>query len=318
MTSHFGKMGGKSFILSLEWWNSPVIFMMRNRIFISFFGLAFGLVPTNGVEAAPKPKTPAKTSATPMRRAGYVVGRVTNSAGKPLAGAEISIFGTTARGDRTRFDALTGANGLFSQRVPDGIYGVGAQWKTTYNGKNYTFNLAPDDGKTGVIHDAADGIVKNFKWKIAGLKPGERAGEPNTHTEVRKYYGGYVYVTAQEKGFGGDFIYFPRGSTLVMTLTPRAKLIDGSVGTPKIFRRKFESDITSNFSWHGENIPIGLYTLTAQLQMADGTIKPLNVKRSADFSGAFTPSVPVDFEPTQFGDMQMMQITVEPLYLPLK
>ncbi|MBW3637432.1 MAG: DUF4198 domain-containing protein, partial [Armatimonadetes bacterium] len=133
---------------------------MRNQI--PLFACLFSCVLVGSTFAAPKArrvqsKTPSKTSSAPQRRAGYVVGRVVNSAGKPLAGAEISIYGTTARGDRTRFDAITGANGVFSQRVPDGIYGVGAQWKTTYNGKNYTFNLAPDDGKTGVIHDAADG-----------------------------------------------------------------------------------------------------------------------------------------------------------------
>lgn len=279
--------------------------------------LAFGIFPAF---AAPKPKSSVarKPAASPVRRPLTVTGRASNNAGKPLAGVEIGIYGTTIRGDRTRFDAITNANGLFSQRVPDGIYGVSATFNTTFNGKNYRFTLAPEDGKTGVIHDAALGIVKNFRGKISGLKPGERAGEAHSHTEGTKYYGGYAYVTAQSRGFGGDFIYFPKGSTLVMTFTPRGKLIDGSVGTPKTYRRTFDSDFTGSFAFTAENMPIGLYNFEARLLLADGSAKPLGVKRSLDFNGPFRSSAQIDFEPTSFGDMQMMQITVEPLFLPLK
>jgi len=193
---------------------------------------------------AKKATTKKTVVSTPPRKPLFVVGRVSTSAGKPLSGAEISIYGTTARGDRTHFETTTAANGLFSQRVPDGIYGVGAQLKTKFNGKNYIFNLHPEDGKTGVTHDAAQGIVKKFRWKISGLKPGEAAGTPETHTEGRKYHGGYVSVSIQEKGFGG-IVYFPKGATIVIDMTPRGKLIDGSVGRVKTFRRTFDADVTS-------------------------------------------------------------------------
>jgi hypothetical protein len=248
---------------------------------------------------------------SPKRKAGYAVGRVLDMAGKPLPGAEVGIYGTTMAGANTRFEATTNAQGMFSQRLPEGIYGLSAYYKTRFNGKNYNFTLEPTDGVTAAKHDSAPGIVKTFVWKIAGLKIGQVPGESGTHTEPRKYYGGFVYLTSKEEGFGGK-VYFPAGSKLSITMTPRGKLIDGRAAKPKMFQRAFDKDIMSGLSWHLADVPIGLYSLSAQLAQPDGTKKPLGVKRSLDFQGAFSPSVNVDFEPTQFGDMQMMQITVEP------
>lgn len=258
-------------------------------------------------KAAPKKKAAASTL---ERKPLYVLGRVTNNAGKAISGAEISIYGTTARGDRSRFETTSGANGLYSQRVPDGIYGVGAQYKTKFSGKNYRLNLHPEDGKTGARHDAAPGIVKNFRWKISGLKPGETAGTPGAYNEGPKYHGGYVSVSSQEKGFGG-IVYFPRGSTIVIDMTPRGKLIDGSVGRVKTFRRTFDADVTSSLSWYLTDIPIGLYVLSARWISPGGTPQPVKVKKSIDFNQPYLAAVNVNFEPTTFNDMQMMQITLQ-------
>ena len=262
--------------------------------------------------AKPAAKSKAKAAQTLARRPLYVAGRVLTMQNKPLSNVEIGIFGTTARGDRTRFEARTDASGQYSLRVPDGIYGVAAYYDKTFNGKNYRFTLHPEDGISSVTHDAATGIVKNFRWKISGLKPGQRPGETGSHTETLKYYGGYVYVTSKEEGTLVTSTYFPAGSTLVMNLTPRTKLIDGSTGQTRSFRRTFPADILSSIGWHLTDIPIGLYKLSATLLSPDGTRKPLNTKSSGDFNDPFTPSINLNFEPTSFGDMQMVQVTVEP------
>ncbi len=112
--------------------------------------------------AAKNRVVPSKFPPTP-RRAGYVTGRVLDSAGQPLVGTEISITGTAGTGEDAKFAAVSGAGGLFSQRVPNGIYRVVAEWKTRYNDNNYKFDLHPDDGKNTVIHQSAPGIVKNFR-----------------------------------------------------------------------------------------------------------------------------------------------------------
>ncbi len=271
-----------------------------------------------GVLAAPAKKpvkklAPAAKKAAPARRPGYIIGRVTNTAGKPLAGAEISLYGTTMAGANTSFSLETGADGRFSQRVPEGIYGASAYYKTRYNGKNYRFTLMPKDGTTAKKHDSAPGVIKDFVWKISGLKPGEKAGEEGTHTEGNKYYGGYVYLTSKEEGFGGK-VYFPAGSKLTITMTPRGSLIDGSTGKAKTFQRAFAKDITSSLGWHLTDIPVGLYRLQANLILPDGTMKNLGVKnqQKSRYDDPFLPVVNVDFEPTSFDDMQMMQVQVEP------
>jgi hypothetical protein len=262
---------------------------------------------------APAKKAPAQKIPALKARPNYVVGRVTDAAGQPVAGAEVAIYGTTMAGANTRFEAKTDARGLFSQRVPEGIYGVTAYLKKRFNDKNYKFTLPPTDGITAMKHDSSKGIVKNFVWRIRGLKPGETPGEAGTHTEPRKYFGGFVYLRSEEKGFGGDRVYFPAGSTLKITLTPRGPLMDGSKGQAKTFQRRFDKDVTNGISWYLTDIPIGLYTLSAQLSAPGGEIKTLGVKNvTSGFKDEFAPTAPINFEPTSYEDMQMMQVIVQP------
>ncbi len=267
---------------------------------------------TKPTPPAPRP-APAKLPVLPALKAkpGYVVGRVTTMAGKPLAGVGVGIFGTTAAGDRTRFEVETAANGQYSLRVPDGIYGIAAYYETTYQGKNYRFTLFPTDGKTAPGHDASAGIVKNFIWKISGLKPNQKPGEEGAHTEGTKYYGGYVLVKNREEGTLNSPVYFTKGATLEITLTPRGPLIDGSAGQPVTFRRTFDSNITSSIHWYLTNVPVGQYALATRLITPGGAATPLNSKLSLKFSEPYTPSINVDFEPTSYGDLQMMQVTVD-------
>ncbi len=263
----------------------------------------------------PAPKKPAATKPTTLKaKPNYIVGRVTNRAGQPIGGVEIGIYGTTIAGANVRFEAATNAQGMFSQRLPEGIYGASAYLKKRFNNKNYKFTLPPTDGVTSVKHDSSLGIVKNFVWKISGLRPGETPGKTGAHTEPAKYFGGFIYLKSKVVGFGGDRIYFPSGSTLEVTMTPRGPLIDGSKGQVKTFRRRFEQDVTSGIDWHLADIPIGTYTLSAQLLASDATQKPLNVRNltATGVKEEFFPTVAIDFEPTQFDDMQMMQVMIEP------
>jgi hypothetical protein len=265
------------------------------------------------VPAAPTNRVvPSKFPATP-KRPGYVTGRVLNSAGQPLVGADISITGISGSGENAKFATESGAGGLFSLQVPNGIYRVVAEWKTRYNDHNYKFDLHPVDGKDIDTLRSAPGIVKDFRWKITGLRPGQEAGKPNTFGESTKYYGGHISVDAYKHlPQQGEFVFFPRGSTVVLTLTPRAKLIDGSAGTTLTYRRTFESDITNiqYLSWYIDDIPIGLYTASAQYVSTGGTSQALRVRNTRD-SQTYTSSAPVDFEPNQFDMMRTQSISVE-------
>ncbi len=241
----------------------------------------------------------------------FVIGRVTDELGRPIADAEVGIYGTTMAGENTRFEVITGADGLFSQRVPEGIYGTTAYLKKTFNGQNYRFTLPPTDGITAKKHDSAPGIVKEFVWHISGLKPGEVAGKPDGNDEWNKHFGAALSVSTRQEGFGGDRVYYPKDSTMQLTLTPRGALIDGRPAAVYVNKHSFDKDISTGQRWYPNDIPLGLYTLSAQLISPDGTTRALGVKKNLDSSAPFAAQTPIDFEPSQFGDLIPVQVTVD-------
>ncbi len=259
------------------------------------------------VASAPKPVKLAPLKPKP----GFVSGRVTDELGRPIADAEVGIYGTTMAGENTRFEVITGADGLFSQRVPEGIYGTTAYQKKRFNNQNYRFALPPTDGITAKKHDSTPGIVKEFVWHISGLKPGEVAGKPDGNDEWNKHFGASLSISTRQECFGGDRVYFPKGSTIQLTLTPRGALIDGRPATDYVNRHTFDKDISTGQRWYPNDIPIGLYTLSAQLIATDGTTRALGVQKAGDINAPYMATIPIDFEPTQFGDLVPIQVTVD-------
>ncbi len=100
----------------------------------------------------------------------------------------------------------------------------------------------------------------------------------------------------------------------MLTLTPRAKLIDGSAGTALTYRLPLQSDVTNYkyLNWYIDDIPIGLYTASAQWVPADGTAQALRLKNTKNIEDAFTLAAPINFESGQFENMQTMAISLEP------
>jgi hypothetical protein len=262
---------------------------------------------------AAKTEIPPAVAALPPTKAksGYVQGRVTDSAGKPLAGVMIHIYGTTFAGENTRFERPTGADGRFSQRLPDGIYGVRAEY--VFEGEaNYTLALHPIDGITAKRHDSEEGIAKDFVWLISGLRPGATPGEPGTHNEPNKYYGGSLQISAYEDSSTPN-PPFADGSTLIAELTPRGPLLDGRPVQPLTFRRTFGPSARSTSYWYPSDIPLGRYTLRLSLEKPGQPAKPLTLKQSLDFSGGFKSAVDVDVLPSaSTGTPLPIQITVKP------
>lgn len=262
---------------------------------------------------ASKTVLPPAVAALPPTKAksGYVQGRVTDSAGQPLSGVMIHIYGTTFAGANTRFERPAGADGRFSQRVPDGIYGVRAEY-VLEGETNYTFALHPIDGITARQHDSEEGIGKDFVWLISGLRPGATPGEPDTHNEPNKYYGGSLQVSAHVES-SSTTPPFPDGSTLIAELTPRGPLLDGRPAQPLTFRRTFGPSVRSTDYWYPSDIPLGRYTLRLSLESPGQPAKPLTLKQSLDFNGDFKPAVDVDVLPSSStGTPVPIQITVKP------
>lgn len=270
--------------------------------------LAFALSASAAQTVIPPPVTALPAT---QPKTGYVQGRVTDSTGKPLAGATVHIYGTTMAGANTRFERATGADGRYSQRLPDGIYGVRADY-VLEGETNYTLALHPIDGVTARQHDSEEGIAKDFVWLVSGLRPGSTPGEPGTHNEPGKYYGGSLQISAQVEG-SSTTPPFPDGSTLIAELTPRGPLLDGRPAQPLDFRRTFSPTIRSTSNWYPSDIPLGRYTLRVSLETPGQAARPLTLKQSLDFNGDFQPAVDIDVLPsTSTGTALPIQITVKP------
>ncbi len=230
----------------------------------------------------------ASTKAEP----GVVSGKITDSAGKPIEGAEVRILGTTSAGEDVSYYPKSGADGTYSTRVADGVYSIDASLTRDYSGRSFEFTLHPTDN-TDNEFDSQGGIARDFVWKLSGFEPG------GLKENYFSYYGGNIqmsYRTPDDAQFYG--IPYPEESVATFTLTPTGPLADGSQGKPIKFERTAADldrsdgaiDDTSNLY----DIPLGPYTLTGTLKTPDGTSVPL-VFRTAYTQEQFAPSVEVNW-----------------------
>lgn len=258
--------------------------------------------------AAAKGGLPAPT--TP--KAGMVQGWVADTVGAPLAGAVVHIFGTTMAGESTRFEVTADADGRFRQRVPEGIYGVRAEHVVVRNGKNFPVALHPVDNITARQHDSAEGIAKDFVWKISGLRPGAIPGEPATHNEPGKYYGGSLQVSVEpERSDAGE--PFPAGATIRAQLTPVGPLFDGRPGETVSFSRTFDDRVRSTAYWYPCDIPLGRYALQLTLETPGQPPRPLSWKPSLEFNAPFAETGELDIIPGDSSGVALpIQISVKP------
>ncbi len=242
------------------------------------------------------PMQPAGGATT--RKPGVASGLVTSEAGRPLAGAEISILGTTLAGHRTSFYPRTDGSGGYALTVPDGVYSISAQYDFTWNGKTYRTQLAPTDGMDRPSLPSKDGIVTSFVWKLKGLRPGARS----TDTAF-SYFGGEVKAgigdvkseSFQTRIFATEF---PQGFTAEVTLTPEGALADGSEGSVVTFKKEVKSQYDTDFG--AMDVPLGRYRVTARATKPSGETRALQIVGAGAVAGARTApteSTTVDFQP---------------------
>lgn len=218
---------------------------------------------------------------------GVVSGKVTDSQGNPLGDVDVSVKELNGAFSQ---DTKTDDQGNYRMKVDDGNYSVDAVVNTEYNGQYYRLPLYPKDGDNSTEEPVSEGIVEDFVWKISGLEAGE---DPNSEDGL-DYYGGFIQkiIVPQVGSEGIPDLSYLTGSTLRLTLTPDGPLMDGSQGKTL----SGECTIGDNISI-GEvgcamwDIPLGVYTATAEVTSPDGATQALDVGFDAGWSSYEEPEL---------------------------
>lgn len=208
---------------------------------------------------------------------GVVAGRILDTFGEPLVGAEV------VADNQVSYDSnlvgITDEDGVYRLELPD----LAATWHMTathtvaYHGQDYHFDLHPivDDPFAG-----SDGAVRDFEWRLTGKRPDDGV------------YGAFVVAYAQP----GDVLKL---EDVTLTLVPDGPIVDGSDG--ETISGKLENTPDGDAL---TDVPVGRYTITAELRS-----QPLEVKlRNA--SGGFHDAVTADFE-APYGDLPIYLVDLE-------
>lgn len=179
---------------------------------------------------------------------GYVTGKVTNTQGQPVSGAQVYISSDVFfnSGAQTTSDAY----GNYKIRIPT-VNSLRAFARTlvTYNNKPYLVYMEPDHPQSFTSEEA---VTCNFRWKLTGPVPGSSAPDD--------YYGGLVTIYANS-----DNLPFPAGDlaeqgNIEFTFEPQGALIDGSAG------QIVKAHATPPNYCYMYDIPIGKYKVSATYQ----------------------------------------------------
>jgi hypothetical protein len=226
-----------------------------------------------GDDAAPPAKGKPAPEA-PQLEPGTLAGRITDARGNIIEDGRlvVQVSGTTLAGARTNFDVEVDENGLFSQEVPDGLWRIYGFIEKEANGHKFRLPLDPEDKREiGSTQGTKKGVVKNFAWKIAGLKPHADKSRPSS------YYGGSVeLMDARGYDQGRRLADRHPGAKVSITLTPRGALLDGSKGKPV----NIEADVAALAGFARPtypDIPLGAYVATAAVVAPGGAKAPLNI-----------------------------------------
>ena len=242
-----------------------------------------------GAGALPGGGTPSSAKAP-----GVATGKAVDGQGKPLADVHVDIVGTaSAKVEFRSYQPTTDASGTYRQAdLTPGTYTLKAWRDVSYNGKAYKLPLASPQGSHNQQLDSAEGIVRDFVWKISGPKPGATSTDGHG-----AFYGGTVLI------YGADYVGTPiaasEGAEIVVKLVPSGPLMDGTAGAPITASAPFAK--TGNKLKQLDDVPLGRYTVTAEVKDAGGATKPLRVLVQNGPSGTedahYTASTTLDFEP---------------------
>ena len=202
---------------------------------------------------------------------GYLVGKVTEPQGKPLARATVYTDNTVFKGRGA--EVTTASDGTYQVQIPGNL----GQWVSKgyilkqYNDRVYKIALDPESPDS---FTAEEKPVRNFQWKLTGHVPDLR---------LDLYYGGTAELFRDP-----NLDRLQDSENIEFTFIPVGALIDGSTGkTLKLQSAKRDRNFL-------KDIPMGRYQISAvykltgeRLLVADAWGDELNYQSSVtlDFVG---------------------------------
>jgi hypothetical protein len=219
----------------------------------------------------------------------------------------VSAHGTTILGGQRSSNVLeVDDNGRFEQELPDGLYAVTASIIKEFEGSRYLLHMHPDDNKHEQTKlNSKPGILKNFTWKLTGLRPGY---DPK---HAFSYYGQTVHVyDTKYLGEPEDQLQGAYGpdAKAVVTLTPVSKLIDGSDGKPITITAPL-AEIGTTMGHADMDQPIATYKVTAKIVTKDGREHPARV--GPQYAGAGEESMEAKFvQRSEYDSIQPIKVFV--------
>lgn len=217
------------------------------------------------LEPVPDPDKPSMPG-----KDGYLVGKVTDPQGKPLARATIFTDNTVLKGRGAEVN--TGSDGTYQVQL---VMGAG-QWTAkgyilkSYNDHVYKIDLEPQNPDS---FSAEEKPVRDFQWKLSGHVP---------DMSLDLYYGGTLEMSRDLNA--NDL---RDNENVEFTLTPVGSLIDGSTGKTLTLRAK------KRYDTYLKDIPMGRYKVTAVYKPTGEALRVCDYYNDDDYT--FTPSVTVDF-----------------------
>jgi hypothetical protein len=241
------------------------------------------------VKDASQKNITVQAKAKSRKKAGWVVGTITNSKGKPLSGALVRVGGIIGKaGERGSFETQTDAKGQYKLQVPDGYYHVNAWYFPKYQGIQASLPLYPVDKDKVKEQFSMDGIVKDFVWKISGPMP---VKHPVLTPD--EYYGGVIIFSGQDINSTKALSNPPAGSIIEFTLTPVGPLIDGSKGKVITRKKKLAKSLMDLNPKQEDrlvfDIPIGKYKITAKV--TEPNKKPRALRMATRYTPTYASTV---------------------------
>lgn len=199
---------------------------------------------------------------------GYASGKALTESGKPLSNVRIRFFGTTFNGQRSSLNCRTDVNGNYKLKLPNGQYSIReAVYDLKFEGEQYRLPLYLV-GEDNDDIESTKGLFHHLILKTSGLISTNKDKKNLLH-----YFGGalsletFELLNEMEKRD-------EKGVTLLIQLNPIGNLMDGG----KAKALEFEKQLTIAYNNRIiMDIPLGKYTTTASLKLANGNLIPLKL-----------------------------------------